>query len=200
MNKIMMFPLFVMLVISILAFATMSSSIPTQDDIQLTGHYEGYFYNEGTEILFKNNETGSIYHIVPDVVGDGFAFYNPDIDKTVHYMDEEDFWSAEIESEDESWKLFNPTYLIVALGAALVVSGAAGVYIIGSGVSEWSQRLIFVSAMWTIVWGGLTLISYNFIFASVNDVMVLGGLGTYLYMALTIMYVIGFVVTVQEAG
>jgi len=76
--------------------------------------------------------------------------------------------------------------LIVAIGASTVL----GIRILGSGVSELTQKLIMYSVAYLGIWGILSVIVYKQIFS-------IPIIGSFIWILLTAAYMIGFV---QEVG
>lgn len=83
--------------------------------------------------------------------------------------------------------------LIIFLGLVIAVATISGFSVFGSGLSVFSQRLIFLSAIFLGLWGALSYISYSYI----TDA---GTFGTILWLGLTFIYILGFTGILMGGG
>ena len=206
MNKLIVFPILIMLFIVSFNFVT-TNSLPGEDIEQ---DLQGYFYKKGTNIFghdlyaWHNNVTGSSYD-VGDVDGIGgqtsfileeqntsaFKLYNTDTSKMEFYDNYADFVTQYTGNGSSSIdNVFDSKLFWGILVAALTVSIAAGVQVFGTGMTEYSQRTLFISLMFGGIWGFMTLGSYDLLFASALEPM-----GQFVYIGLTLTYIVGIIQT-----
>ena len=208
MNKLIVFPILIMLLIVSLNFVT-TNALPeevVEQDLQ------GYFYKKGTNIFghdmyaWKNNVTGSSY-AVGDVDGIGgetsfdpsqaanqakpFKMYNSDTSKTEWYDNYVDFLAQYSGGQTtKTDNIFDGPLFWGILVAALTVSIAAGLQVFGTGMTEYSQSTLFISLMYGSIWGFMTVGTYDLIF---DDS--LAPIGQFVYIGLSIMYIVGIIQT-----
>jgi hypothetical protein len=87
------------------------------------------------------------------------------------------------EAGTKTYNLWTGTYALAILAGALTVGVLAGVTILDTGLKEYSQKLLFTSILFLGLWACLSAISIEFMFANV--------LTTIIWIALTIIYVVG---------
>jgi hypothetical protein len=74
--------------------------------------------------------------------------------------------------------------MIILIGA-LAVAGIAGIRFLGSGVSDLTQQLIFQSVIYLGIWGIFSVFAWDVIGN-------MGTTGTFIWLILTLMLVVGF--------
>ena len=200
MNKLILFPFLIMLLLSVISTAYGFEGVDTSTETGTT--LDGFFdVLSNGRVVWHNNVTGSSYYITtregdprmnPDEFPDEpFAVFNTDTGKKELYDDRADFIDnhssashpENILDTDVFWGI-----LFVALGVGI----ALGVTVVGTGISEWAQRLAFYSAIWGVVWVFLTLAS--------KDLLInvhLGTIGYLIYVLLTMFFIIGIILDVQ---
>lgn len=85
---------------------------------------------------------------------------------------------------EQNFTILSSEGLMVLLGIGIAVGIVSGISFLGSGLSEMSQRMIFVVAIFLGLWGVLTLAMYQMI----QEVPELGFIA---WLILTAMYLIG---------
>lgn len=142
MNKLLMFPLAFMFILTI--YATVYSGTYSG-----TGHSADYTNQSGTEI---QGESGTVE--IPNA-------------------DTQDFniWDS------------GAGYAMVILVAAIAIGIVAGIKILGSGLSDMSQGMIFNGILFLGLWSCLTIVSSAFLFYT--------EIVTILWMFITMIYIIG---------
>ena len=123
MNKLLMFPLAVMFMVSMFIFVSLAVSPVTE-----TGNY--------------SNTSGII------------------IDDKEHYIDSDSGKSQSIE-------LWAVGAFLILLGIALAAGIVSGISFVGSGLTDTSQKMIFLSIMFLGLWGALTVISTTIFFDNI---------------------------------
>ena len=123
MNKLLMFPLAVMFMVSMFIFVSLAVSPVTE-----TGNY--------------SNTSGII------------------IDDEEHYIDSDSGKSQSIE-------LWAVGAFLILLGIALAAGIVSGISFVGSGLTDTSQKMIFLSIMFLGLWGALTVISTTIFFDNI---------------------------------
>jgi hypothetical protein len=88
-------------------------------------------------------------------------------------------------AEEQSFSIWESTGLVALLIIAIAVGTVAGVNILGSGLSDTSQMLLFNSTLFLGAWATLTVFSSNILFGSGETIMFI------FWIVLTIVYVIG---------
>lgn len=83
-----------------------------------------------------------------------------------------------------------PTAALTVLMAAMVLGGIAGIHFLGSGLSDFSQRLIFNAIAFLGLWACLTVFISFIVFSST--------VFSIFWMILTVIFVIGFVVHMSQ--
>lgn len=209
MNRMIIFPLFMMTIITLVAFFGYGTSLPTDDVIG-----GGYWYNSpsGSEIYYwHESDTGINYLALSDVIADLDGYYNPngpyeespfrlvnlDTAEIIHYDGLTDFEEKLGTSSDPSkivGIINTPVFWAFVIGG-IVLATAFGFHLFGSGLSEYSQRLTLIGIIYGGVWIFLTVNSTPLL----NDSM-LYPFGWLLYVGLTLMFIFGIVGEMQEAG
>jgi len=96
-------------------------------------------------------------------------------------------------AESQSFNIWNnATGALVILVVAIAVGIIAGIKILGSGLSDMSQNLIFNGILFLGLWAVLTVVSSSFLFEEA-----LIGL---LWVALTVIYIVGMGIHLNGAG
>lgn len=184
-----MFPLVIMTLLVAVNFAI--SDVTPDSEIVMAGHWE----SDGIYGVWHNTDTDSKYYcgtpagvpikpwLLPD---EEFGFHNSDTGKTVWFDDLAAFEASlsVVIPGPTNWLDINIIWgiLIVALGVGVVVSAQ----VVGTGISEFGQKMIFTVAIYGSFWAFLTLGTSDLILSAV-----MGVTGTLIYIALTISYVIG---------
>ena len=87
--------------------------------------------------------------------------------------------SAEFDTgEPVEYNIFDTTGTLIILIAAVAIGIVAGVTILGSGVTEMSQGLVFNSMLFLTLWTCLTVVASAFVFENIYTTMVWVGLTT----------------------
>jgi len=92
-------------------------------------------------------------------------------------------WQANMESGNSAYDFWQIAGFIGILIAALAIGIAFGFKFVGSGFNDESQRMVFIAIMLMGLWAGLSLVGKDMLFNSIFTII--------LYVALTLMYVIG---------
>jgi hypothetical protein len=192
MNKLMMFPLITMIIISFFVVAY-TGPIESIGDTTLggSGFISYNLFGDGKNYYHDNN-TGENYLIQYDIVGNGWGFVYGN--KIWHSNTNGDMPDSG-ELTDPPKNIFTSDVIYGILLAALILGGLAGIFVIGTGLSQFSQRLVFTTAIWGAVWIALSIVTIGYL-ASPS----FGPFQYILYPFLTIIYVIGFASDVQGAG
>lgn len=82
-----------------------------------------------------------------------------------------------------TFDIWGATGVMVILVAALFLGVLTGIRILGSGLSDYSQKLIFMSTVYLGLWAVLTVATSSYIFGGI--------FGTMFWLAITFMYVVG---------
>lgn len=77
-----------------------------------------------------------------------------------------------------------PALILGIVAAALVVGIAGGIRILGSGISDQAEMMLFNIVLFMGFWACLTIVSSQFLFSNI--------ILTLFYLIITIIYVIGF--------
>jgi hypothetical protein len=209
MNKLIIFPLLIMMVIVTVSFST-SGILPSDENVEINDN--GYWHktttifgqqfgdwhnsNTGTESQASPMNDYQGYFYPPETPNTEFNFFNSDNNQYEHYTNLANFnathGATTIDSQ-QTGNLFDSSWFWGILIAALVLAIASGIQIFGSGMSEYSQRNLFVSTMWGAVWAFLTIGSANLL---LNDT--LGTIGYLIYGGLTLCYILGIVDVAEE--
>lgn len=201
MNKLIMYPLFILTVIAILSF---SVSLVEQSDFDETMDNPssvGYWVkgNDYLEWYWWDNATSSLWKVHFD---EKMTFNT----KWNHFMIEDNnnnmhgWYSSQKDFEEDRMQIsaiinpFDVEVMIGALAFAIATATAAGIAVFGSGISEFSQRLIFSSMLFGALWISLSVAASQLL---TDDV--LGIFAKLIYVGLTISYVVGFASDVLEA-
>jgi hypothetical protein len=166
------------------------------------GHWTIY----GKQGVWVNDETDSKYYcysmvggyVINPVTASTTAFYfdNTDtgkresfdnlVDFNINYLGQNSVVADDWLDVKVIWGL-----IIFALGVGV----AASVTIVGTGLSEFGQQMIFISTIYGSLWAFLSLASAD-LFAST----VLGIFGGLIYLGLTISYIIGLAMDVSDSS
>jgi len=90
------------------------------------------------------------------------------------------------EAGEHEFNLGGAQGALVLLIIAIAVGTASGIRILGSGLSDYSQALLFKSIALMGLWAILTVFTFDLIFT--NEII-----GSIIWILLTIMFVLGFV-------
>jgi hypothetical protein len=96
-------------------------------------------------------------------------------------------------AEPQSFDIWGLQGALIILIAAVAVGTVAGINILGSGLSDTSQRMIFNSVLYIGLWAVLTVVTSTLVFGS-------GIIFLMLYIVMTIMFVIGFAGETNSSG
>jgi len=83
--------------------------------------------------------------------------------------------------------------IVAILTLALALAGVAGIHIFGSGLSTFSQKLIFNAALFGGIWACLSINSYLILF---KDSI---GIASMVWVILTFMYVLGMGIQIDAS-
>lgn len=210
MNKMIIFPLFIMIMITLVSFFGYGQSLPDDSDIVDAGGWDNK--PTGSEIYYWHDSSSGIdWLALSDVIADLDGYYNPngpyeespfrlvnlDSGEIKHYDGLSDFYSKiGIQQTPETiiGILDTPVFWAFIIGG-IVVAVAFGLQVFGSGMSEYSQRLTFIGVVYGGVWTFLTFNSTDLL----NDEL-LYPFGWLIYVGLTLMFIFGIVHEMQEAG
>jgi len=101
--------------------------------------------------------------------------------------------SYKIAATHQSYSGFSMNSLILILLAGLAVATIAGFNLFGSGLSTTAQKIIFNSVIFGGIWAILSVITGQLMF---NDPV---GIIFYFWMILTILYIIGITVQIDNS-
>ena len=87
------------------------------------------------------------------------------------------------EAESQSFNIWDTTGALVILTVAIAVGIIAGIKILGSGLSEMSQGMIFNGILFLGLWACLTIVSGDYLFSE--------AIVTVVWVSLTTIYIIG---------
>ena len=87
------------------------------------------------------------------------------------------------EAEHQEFNIWDSTGAMVILFAAIAIAIIAGIKILGSGLSDMSQSLIFDGILFLGLWACLTIVSSEFLFQTSMSIL--------LWVSLTTIYIIG---------
>jgi len=82
------------------------------------------------------------------------------------------------------FSIVSASAVLLILSAAIIAGAAVGFHVLGSGLTETSQKYIFNSILFLGLWAILTVVSSMYIFYNT--------IATALWISLTVMYVIGY--------
>jgi len=215
-NKILIMPTFIMAIIVILGgLAGFGLSEPDSEptDPELLGEFILYDPGLGDANWYYIYPGTGHYYLIEGQGADLFSSFDPsakgnqdksfrldnvDTDVYEYYDNYDDFLTKYGDAEPGDSAVDNILDseifwgLIVALLVATVV---AGVKIFGNGLSEWSQRMIFIAGGWGAVWAFLSIGAYRFLLAGA-----LGIFGSLLYTGLTLTFLVGLISEVSSGG
>lgn len=83
--------------------------------------------------------------------------------------------------------------ILVSLVAIVAFGTAIGIKVLDSGISEFSQKIIFVSALYGGIWGIFSVLAYDLI-------MEIPTMGWFLFFVLTIIHFLGIFQIVNNEG
>lgn len=92
----------------------------------------------------------------------------------------------------QTFTIWSSAAAMVILIAAIAVGIIAGIKVLGSGLNDTSQKMIFNSVLFLGLWACLSAVSSNFLFGLT--------IITFLWVGLTIMYVIGVGVQISNSS
>lgn len=95
--------------------------------------------------------------------------------------------SAESDESRFQFSLWIGAGAIGILVAAIAIASASGITVLGSGLTEYSQRSLFNGIVYLGLWGVLSLASFTMIVFDES------GIGWIIWTVLTLMYLLGYV-------
>lgn len=128
------------------------------------------------DLLFRNGETGI------------YEYYN-------NYTHFAEFWITNPKETMSTKSWFNPTILFGLFALATGVVIATGIRVFGIGLSETSQRTIFLATIFGSLWVFMTILSYEYLIVDEIEPF-----GTLIYIALSIMFMLGLVFEINAGG
>jgi hypothetical protein len=196
------FPIFVLMLVSVIS-VIYENPIATDTEGSITDIGGKFIYNDYNQVKWYNNATGKSYFVV-DLSGvsidpridtaEPFKIANTDTGDMEYYDNYADFLVKKpTQKVTSSTNLFDSDILWGIVFLALGVGVAVGVTVLGTGISEWAQRLVFLASIWGGVWLFLTSVSAKILF--VNNFT--GIYGSLAYLALTLMFVFGLALHVS---
>lgn len=96
-------------------------------------------------------------------------------------------------ANEQRFSLFDADGLVALLIIAIGIAAVAGISFLGSGLSEFSQQTIFMSATYMGLWAVLSLAMYE----QVQGVPVFG---TFIWLVLTALYMFGVISEIRYGG
>lgn len=99
--------------------------------------------------------------------------------------------SYDLPDTDNNFNLWSADGFVAILIIAIAIGAVAGISFLGSGLSEYSQNIVFVSVTYMGVWAVCSLAMYQY----VQDIPLFGAV---VWLVLTVMYMFGVVEVVQE--
>lgn len=106
------------------------------------------------------------------------------IEHSMYVEDERKNFSMEITEEQKfKFSFWDTALILTVIVTALGLGTVAGTKILGSGISETSQRIIIILAIYTVIWGIFSAINHDIFFS--NSVFMVG------YMFLTAIFAFG---------
>lgn len=205
-NKLILFPLFIMILITLLSYFAFATDIPGNEDTQVpTGHWEeGSGLHAG--IYYWHGDDGSVWQSGPDgwsgfwtPIGihreDPFILVDLSTKEVLHYEGITEFNDSNGTSDAKSFsKIFDTPAFWLFIISGMAAAVAFGIKIFGTGISEYSQRLALIAIIYGGVWIFLTAVSTDLL----ND-ETLYPFGWLVYTGLTLMFIFGIVTDAQEA-
>ena len=203
----MMFPVFILLMTAIISVMVGNPSGTDEDAVIINDIGGRFIINDYDQVKWYNNYTGKSYFVI-DYNGlsidprtettEPFEVANTDTGKYEYYDNYDDFITRKKETSKSitPTDLFDSSILWGVLFLALGVGVAVGVTVLGTGISEFAQRLVFLSSIWGGVWLSLTALSSKVLF--VNNYV--GVYGQIAYLGLTLLFVFGLALHVSGGG
>lgn len=201
MNKLIIIPLFIMILIAMFAINIELTENPETGD---TDYGLGSVVIEGDKLAwYYENEKVGYFVSSKDLKSTIDPRKNPDAQFVLRHGDRSYTTYDDLNDFNNAWdvNLTEPKDVIVNLmdtnvlwGAIVLILGsgvAFGVSVIGSGLSEFAQRALFVSLLYGTFWAFLSITTYDVLMNGVLDIF-----GTLIYFMLTITYIIGMGVEV----
>jgi hypothetical protein len=188
MNKLIAFPLFIMVALALVA-VVYTSSLP-QDDQAVSSYYTLEIHNGQLYVVDSSVTPNKLYPAVAYMDDDGkdaYVFMTDDGQE--HYYDPDKQYSS---SPFQMWSL---NAIIAMVGFIIITVGMLGFEVFGSGFSGYTQSLTLQAGIYFGIWGVLSVASISMITADEFGVF-----GVMFYFALSFMYVIGFIQTMESGG
>lgn len=129
----------------------------------------------------------------------GALYFAPTVTETLNYTPEGELIISNqtiyVDAPGE-YDIFNIRAIhnvsLILLTIAIAASSIVGFKLFGTGLSEYTQRNIFISIFFTGIWASLTIFSAFYLFA--NEIT------SILWVTLTVMYGLGVALTVTREG
>lgn len=212
MNKLIIFPLFIMILIAITSISitltasnpesatdiTANTGIVVNDDGQYefynNGEYEGWFKGGELEHPYdpRSQPDDEFYLVTPATFGSGGFL--------AHYDNLEDFndhWSTDFVGNSDDGLIYNILDTNILWGVVIAILGASvvfGVSVFGSGLSEFAQKMLYLSVGWGVIWAFLSVVSLGVLSDDGLDIF-----GPIIYFGLTFMFIIGIMLEATGA-
>jgi hypothetical protein len=209
MNKLLIFPIMIMMMLVAISFVNVGTlpgdaTHPLNDNgywtkkVDTFGSVLGYWHNSntGSDYLARNVGVTGMYYYPPDHPTSPFTLFNTDNNQLENYDNLTAFntaYGVTGTTTHISGNLFDSSWFWGILVAALIASIASGIQVFGSGMSEYSQRNLFISIMWGAIWAFLTVGTGTLLLNST-----FGNIGYLIYGSLTICYIIGVIHTSES--
>lgn len=206
MNKLIMFPLFILILITLVAFFGFGTDISDEETALPSGEWEegtgldsGIYFWYGTDgSVWQAGADGWDGYWTPDGIHkeDPFILVNLETYEIIHYEGITEFNESNGVSDAKNFsKLFDTPAFWLFIVAGITAAVAFGIKIFDTGLSEYSQRLALIAIIYGGVWIFLTAVSTPLL----NDTA-LYPFGWLVYIGLTLMFIFGIVTDAQEAG
>lgn len=203
MNKLIIIPLFIMILIAIFAInLNLAENPKTGNDVYGNGQV---VIDDDKLAWYYNNEHIGWFVSYKDLKSTVDPRLNPDAKFVLRHTDRSystynnlyefnDDWDVDLtKTEKRIVNILDSNILWGAIALILGSGVAFGVSVVGSGLSEFAQRSLFVSILYGTFWAFLSVTTY--------ETLVVGALGIFgslIYFALTITYIIGLGVEVTN--
>ena len=97
---------------------------------------------------------------------------------------------VEIPDQEQTWSIMSAEGVMALLTIAIAVGIVGGITVFGSGISEYSQSIIFQTTVYVAIWAVCTLAIYDV----VQSVPILAAI---IWLSMTLMYAIGIIQEVK---
>jgi len=140
---------------------------------------------------------------IPMAIGFGFLFiailggvqfdddFDPQKDEWGQYIDDDgNIIPVEIPDQEQTWSIMSAEGVMALLTIAIAVGIVGGITVFGSGISEYSQSIIFQTTVYVAIWAVCTLAIYDV----VQSVPLLAAI---IWLSMTLMYATGIIQEVK---